>query len=130
MMAFAPVGSESLTGEAGIQITFVGSWVAEAPDGTKVSYEFTKEGAVIWRVEDEGFEQLAPDGLKGKYRVRVADPVWQIDITDFEHPEFKPFKFLGIIEILGEERFRMEGEPGRRPKSFGEGSLVFKLVEK
>ncbi len=122
--------SWATAGEPAIRIAFEGKWVGSAVDGTKVSYDFTKDGEITWFVEEENFKKSFPQGLKGKYKVRVAEPIWQLDITDFDSPQFKQFKFLGIITIVDAKSFRMEGRPGQRPVKFGDEAVVFRAEEK
>jgi hypothetical protein len=47
---------------------------------------------------------------------------------DFDHPDLKETKLLGLFAILDAHSFRMEGgeKPNERPKSFGSQALVLK----
>ena len=118
--------SWAVADDAAINVTLEGKWVGSAADGTTVAFDFGKDGSITWFVEKENFKNIAPKGLTGKYKIRVADPVWQLDITDFDHPKFKQFKFLGIIDVTDARSFRMEGRPGQRPKKFGTEAVVFR----
>jgi hypothetical protein len=122
--------SSAVADDAAINVTLQGKWVGSARDGTKVTYDFDKDGSITWYVDEENFTKMAPKGLKGKYKIQVADPVWQVDITDFDHPQFKQIAFLGIIEIVDAKSFRMEGRPNQRPKEFGPAAVVFRAQSK
>jgi hypothetical protein len=118
-------------GDGSIHITLEGRWSGDAPDGTKITYEFNKDGSVTWFVEEENFKKMAPLGLPGKYKIRVAEPHWEMDITDFADPRFKQFKFMAIIKIIDARTFRMEGDrPGTRPKEFGKDAINFRAEAK
>jgi|SRR5579863_887503 len=122
--------SQANAAEPAIHVVLEGKWIGNAPDETKITYEFTKDGAITWFVEEPNFMRAFPNGLKGKYKIRVADPAWQIDITDFDSPQFKEFQFLGIVTIINAKSFRMEGRPGQRPKKYGDDAVVFRAEEK
>jgi len=113
---------------AEFHIAIQGRWSGTAIDGTKVSYSFTKEGNVTWYVDEENFKQAYPKGLVAKYKISIAKPYWKFDIHKFEHPMFKDIKFRGILEVLSEKSFRMEGVPsnlGERPEKFTKDSVMF-----
>jgi hypothetical protein len=115
--------------EESIHLQFSNTWSGKAPDGTIVSYEFFKTGKVIWRVEVKGEKKMQ---LEAKYKLVYAQPHLEIDIFDFVDPKFKGVVFRGIIEILGTNSFKMEGEPsikGDRPEGFSEEAIEFKVVE-
>lgn len=114
------------TPDAAINVTLNGRWSGNAIDDTKVTYEFTTDGSVKWLVEEENFKKLCPNGLSGKYKIRIADPIWEIDITDFDHPRFKGISFLGILTVSDANTFRLEGRPGQRPKEFGKEATIFR----
>ena len=112
-----------------IHVQFSNTWSGKAPDGTTVSYEFSKTGKVIWRVEVKGEEKVK---LEAKYKLVYAEPHLKIDILDFVDPDFKGVVFRGIIQILGSDSFKMEGTPsmeGDRPKAFSEEAIEFAVVE-
>ena len=47
----------------------------------------------------------------------------------FEHPMFKDIEFRGILEVLSEKSFRMEGVPsnlGERPEKFTKDLVIFR----
>jgi hypothetical protein len=114
--------------DGNILVNFSGDWNATAPDATEVSYTFSKDGTVIWHVKDENFTRLWPKGLKAKYQVSVAEPLWQIDMFEFDAAQFKGVRLKGIIQIMDDQTFKMEGQPsprGDRPKAFGKETLVF-----
>ena len=117
-----PTGATA--GEGTINVTLDGRWSGAAPDGTEVAFDFTTDGSVIWHVEEENFKKKFPRGLAGKYKIRVAKPNWQMDITDFDHPQYKDIKFLAILNILDEKSIRFEGRPGERPKEFKEAIIL------
>jgi hypothetical protein len=115
--------------EQSIHLQFSNIWSGKAPDGTTVSYEFSKKGKVIWRVEVKGEEKLE---LEAKYKLVYAKPHLKIDILDFVDPKFKGVVFRGIIQILGAENFKMEGKPsikGDRPERFSDEAIEFTVVE-
>jgi hypothetical protein len=117
---------------AEFHIALQGQWSGTAIDGTKVSYSFTKEGNVTWHVDDDNFTQAFPKGLVAKYKISIAKPYWKLDIHKFEHPMFKDIEFRGILEVLSEKSFRMEGAPsnrGERPERFTKDSVLFQAAK-
>jgi hypothetical protein len=116
--------AQATAGEGIINISLDGRSSGAAPDGTEVAYDFSSDGSVIWHVEEENFKRMFPRGLAGKYKIRVAEPNWQMDITEFEHPKYKDIRFLAILKILDEKSIRFEGRPGRRPKEFKESIIL------
>ena len=116
---------------AKFHITIQGRWSGSAKDGTEISYSFTKNGDVTWHVEEENFKRAFPKGLAGKYKISIAKPYWRIDIHKFEHAMFKDVTFMGILEVLGEKSFRMEGVPSKpsnrrkRPHKFTDEAVTF-----
>jgi hypothetical protein len=111
-----------------IVVTLSGDWTAATPDASEVTYNFSTDGTLTWRVTDQKFTRRWPNGLKAKYTVTVAKPIWLIDVYDFDDAEFKPFRLRGIIEITDGQTFKMEGQPsnrGERPEKFGPDALVF-----
>ena len=114
--------------EGQLQITLSGDWSGTAPDGTEVSYSFSKPGTVIWRVKEEKFTRAWPEGLKAKYQVTVGKPLYAIDIYDFSDPKFKDIRFRGILEVIDGQSFKMEGAPtkgGRGQRSSPSKPLCF-----
>ena len=67
--------------------------------------------------------------MVAKYKISIAKPYWKLDIHKFEHPMFKDIEFRGILDVLSEKSFRMEGVPsnlGERPVcGWCGGFLVF-----
>jgi hypothetical protein len=124
--------------DGSIVVTLSGDWTATTPEGSEVTYNFSTDGTVTWHVNDQKFTRRWPNGLKAKYTVTVAKPIWLIDVFDFDDPELKPFRLRGIIEITDGRTFKMEGQPSNRddrPEKFGSDALVFharkeKLAEK
>ncbi|MEM1177416.1 MAG: hypothetical protein AAGM22_03660 [Acidobacteriota bacterium] len=112
--------------------TLAGAFSAVAADGTEVTYTFTADGQVNWTLSDEGFTQQFPDGIDGDYKIVPKEPHWTIDISNFNHPMFQGVAFLGILEVLDKNSFRMEGAPSRsgdRLQAFSEEALVFTRSE-
>ena len=54
----------------------VGEWNGKAPDGSKVSYSFQKDGSVSNFVDSTDFKQMFPAGLQAKYALREKSPLW------------------------------------------------------
>ena len=111
-----------------IHLQFSNTWRGKAPDGTIVSYEFSKTEKVIWRVEVKDEKKIE---LEAKYKLVYEQPYLKIDILDFVDPKFKDVIFRGIIELLGPNSFKMEGEhsiKGDRPERFSEGAIEFKVI--
>lgn len=112
-----------------------GRWSGKAPDGTEVSYTFTKDGHVTWYVDEKNFKKIFPKGFVGKYKITVAKPYTKIDINNFEHPAFKSFTYLGIIKNIDKQRFRMEAVPShpmrqaKRPDKFTRNAVIFQKVK-
>jgi len=112
-----------------------GRWSGKTTDGTEISYAFTKDGQITWFVDEVNFKKIFPDGLVGKYKITVAKPYTKIDINGFEHPAFKNFTYMGIIESVDEKRFRMEAVPShpmrknKRPAKFTKAAVEFTINE-
>ena len=113
-----------------IQVTLDGRWSGTAPDGTKISYEFDRAGAVTWFVAEPNFKQAFPQGLHGKYSIRVGAAPWQMDIGSFDDPRFKGVTFQGIVEIIDAQSFRFEGRPDQRIDKFSKEAVVFRAESK
>jgi len=95
LVAVAILGADAETGGESIAVSFNGIWTAAAPDGTAITYDFQGADTVVWFVEEPNFKKMWPNGLRGKYKVRVARPLWEINIEKFESPEFKDFSIPG-----------------------------------
>ncbi len=118
----------SAADEPAINVKLSGKWSATAPDSTEVAYTFSKDGSVLWHVSDPNFTHRWPNGLKAKYQISVAKPLWQIDMFEFDDAQFKGIQLRGIVEILDDRTFKMDGQPSHRadrPKEFGKDTLVF-----
>jgi hypothetical protein len=119
----APVPTFDLTGD----------WVGAASDGTGILYSFAKDGTVVWRVKEPNFEKTFPKGLKGKYELRFGTPLSEIDIYDFDDAKFEGIRFQGIVQVISEQEFKMDGKPsnqGPRPTALGPETAVFKPQKK
>jgi hypothetical protein len=126
-------GLIGMADEGQIHLALAGDWSGTAPDGTEVSYSFTKEGVVVWRMKEKEFMHAFPEGLKAKYQVRVGKPFCEIDMHDFSNPRFKEIRFRGILEITDAQTFKMEGSPsnqGERPKEFSKEAVIFRSSKK
>jgi hypothetical protein len=130
ILALFSIPLVSRAADPAIHITLEGRWSGTARDGTKIAYEFSKDGSVTWFVDEERFKKMMPNGLPGKYKIRVAEPLWELDITDFENEQFKKIKFLGIVKIIDAKTIRMEGRPNQRPKEFGKEAVDFRAETK
>ena len=108
-----------------------GTWEGKARDGTVLQYTFTKAGLVTWIVKHPKFKQAFPKGLTGKFKVTILKPYAHLDITDFDSPQFKGFKFLGIFQIINKKSFKLEAArnpAGPRIKYFTPDAIEFKLI--
>jgi hypothetical protein len=115
------------------QVTLSGDWSGTAPDGTDVSYSFSTEGTMIWRVNEKEFVRAFPEGLNAKYRVRGGKPPHEIDIYDFNDTRLKEIRFRGILEFTDGHTFKLQGKPsnqGERPKEFSKEAVVFRARRK
>jgi hypothetical protein len=109
-----------------------GEWNGKAPDGSKVSYSFQKDGSVTNFVDSSNFKQMFPTGLQAKYILREKSPFWEIDIYDFEDGRFKGITMQGILQPLDNGKFKMEGMPsnsGARPSNFDDEAIIFTKIE-
>jgi len=119
--------------EGQIHLVLSGDWSGTAWDGTEVSYSFSKDGSVVWRVKEKEFMQDFLEGLKAKYQVRAGNPLCEIDMYDFKDPRFMGIRFLGIFEVADGKSFKLEGSPsnqGERPKEFSKEAIVFRANKK
>jgi hypothetical protein len=131
-IVFSLVFSGRLLGADFQKSDLVGEWNGKAPDGSKVSYSFQKDGSVSNFVNSKNFKQMFPTGLQAKYTLREKSPFWEIDIYDFEDIRFKGITMQGIFQPLEKGKFKMEGMPsnsGARPSNFNEEAIVFTKVE-
>jgi hypothetical protein len=104
-----------------------GLWKGAAPDGSEVSYEFSKDGKVNWTVGNRG-------AMSGKYEVTRKDNLTRIDLFDFESPRLAGLRFLGIAEVTGDKmKFffvaskdgkNRDGTPAIHPKEFPADALL------
>ena len=114
--------------EPRIQVTLAGCWSGKSQDGIEVSYSFTRDGAVVWRMNEKEFARTFPDGLNGKYVVRAGAPYFELDIYDFNAPWMKDLRLHGIVKFRGDRSFKMEVVPsnkGDRPRKFTGDAIVF-----
>jgi hypothetical protein len=119
--------------EGRIHLTLSGDWSGTAVDGTEVSYSFSKDGRMTWRVKEREFMRAFPEGLKGEYELRPGKPLCEIDIYNFNDPGFKAIRFLGILEIIDGQTFKMEGRPahqGPRLAKFSSEAAVLRGSKK
>ena len=108
-----------------------GTWIGKARDGTVLKYKFTKAGLVTWTVKHPRFKQAFPKGLTGKFKITMLKPYAHLDITDFNNPRFKGFKFLGIFKVIKKNRFKLEAArnpTAPRIKNFTPDAIEFKLI--
>ena len=115
-------------GEEVIKVTFSGEWEGKALDGSKVSLEFTHAGGVVWRVLAPNSEEHFLQVYRAKYKLVYADSRLNIDVSDFEGSNLAGLVFQGIVQILGADSFKMEGEiteKGKRPTVFSKDAVVF-----
>jgi len=108
-----------------------GTWVGKAKDGTVLQYAFAKTGLVTWIVKHPKFKQAFPKGLTGKFKITMLKPYSHLDITDFNSPQFKGFKFLGIFKVINKNSFKLEAArnpTAPRIKNFTPDAIEFKLI--
>jgi hypothetical protein len=123
------VASAVVAAEDPIRVSLSGTWMGTAPDGTEISYSFTPEGTVVWKVKEKNFARTFPEGLQAKYRIRVEKPHWEIDIYDFADARFKKSSFRGILAIDDPQTIKMDGRPsnqGERPRDFTPDAITLK----
>jgi len=119
--------------EGQIHLTLSGDWSGVEERGTEVSFSFTKEGTVVWRVKEEEFMRDFPEGLKAKYQIRAGKPLCEFDIYDLNDPRLKEIRFRGILEITDGQTFKMEGKwsnKGERPTEFSDDAIVLRASKK
>jgi len=101
-----------------------------APDGSTVGYLFREDGSVVWQIDGHS--------IRARYEAHVVGGLTEIDIFDFEGPQFEGVRFLGIAEIAGNKmKFfgvptkngkTQSGAPAIRPKEFGPDAIIFHRV--
>jgi len=102
----------------------IGEWRGKAPNGKNVTLVFDAYGSVLWTVESEQYE-VEP---WARYVVRTTWPYWEIDIFDFARLAIRDITFLGILQPLAKNEFKMQGTPsnhGGRPIDFDGEAIVF-----
>ena len=110
----------------------VGTWTATSTDGTKVTFQFHKDGSAIWDVDEPNFRRVAPSGLKAKYSIREKAPLWEVDIYDFDSAAFKDIAFRAILQPVEKGKIRMNGVPsnqGPRPITFDKGAILLSKTD-
>jgi hypothetical protein len=104
-----------------------GKWMGIAPNGDEVTMIFYEDGSMIWSItKTDNRERM----LQAKYNVRYNTKPGEIDIFDFNVPELRDHRFLGIIELRGTDKMLMLGrytdkQENVRPKKFAEDAIEF-----
>jgi hypothetical protein len=106
----------------------IGSWAGETPSGDLVRYIFRADRSLVWTVETPD----SPGDIAAKYSVNASAEPREVDIFDFDMPQLKGFRFLGIYrheaggELLfyGEPRASDDAQP--RPTHFSEEAIVLR----
>lgn len=112
-----------------------GSWTGKAKGVVELSFAFTKEGQVIFKINEPKFKQTFPDGIAGKYKIIAGKPYSQIDITDFDKAPFNKTNLLGIVESIDQNTMKMEfkpnpvGSPPKRLEKFTKDAVEFKKAK-
>ena len=107
--------------------SIVGEWIGKGSDG-RVSFNFQKDGSVLWLDDKTNFKRMFPSGLSAKYVIREQSPFWEIDIYDFKDVLYECIIFRGILQSIDDRTFRMQGMPsnrGERPKNFDNKAVIF-----
>jgi hypothetical protein len=106
-----------------------GKWRAIPNKGVVIRYNFIDTVKVVWSVIDPTDKS---GNFNAKYSLRRGNKYWEIDIYDFDIPDFKQMTFRGIIEVISANKFKMEVMPspkGLRPEKFTGQALVFSKLK-
>ena len=105
----------------------LGKWIAQAPNGDRITYNFRNDDTVFWTVNAES----SPGTVSAKYVIDLTSSPIHLDIFDFGLPMLRDAILLGILEFESSNRFRFFGHPQRlnrdtrRPTTFSTDTLVF-----
>ncbi|MDB5318765.1 MAG: hypothetical protein JWN40_396 [Phycisphaerales bacterium] len=104
----------------------IGRWAGRSPSGELVRYDFHADQSVVWTVESAD----SPGDVTAKYSVNATHEPREIDIFDFDMPQLKGFRFLGIYQHEAKGVLRFYGEPRSpnntepRPKHFSDEAIL------
>lgn len=108
----------------------IGTWSGPSQTGHVVRYDFRADQTVVWTVE-------SPDStgdVVARFSLNTATDPLEIDIFDFESPQLKGFRFLGICRYEADDVVRLYGEPRQasdatpRPNRFSDEAIVLKRM--
>ena len=106
----------------------IGRWAGRSPSGELVRYDFHDDQSVVWTVESSD----SPGDVNAKYSVDATRDPREIDIFDFDMPQLRGFRFLGIyqhetqgiLRFYGEPRSPSDTEP--RPNDFSNEAILLR----
>ncbi len=104
----------------------IGRWAGHSTSGELMRYDFRTDQSVIWIVESAD----SPGDVTAKYSINAAREPREIDIFDFDMPQLKGFRFLGIYQCESRGLLRFYGEPRSptdtepRPNHFSDEAIL------
>ena len=107
--------------------SLLGTWTGTTSTGEQITFTFSKDSMVVWKVESHGHSVV----MHAKYKVNEKTTPDEIDIFHFDKKQLKGSKFLGIFQFSDSITLKLMGKPShglieRRPSKFGKGTLTLK----
>jgi hypothetical protein len=109
-----------------VDAQIIGSWTGETASGDVVRVIFRADQSLIWTVESPD----SPGDFAATYSLNTSAEPREVDIFDFDMPQLKGFRFLGIYRyevgggllLYGEPRHPNDAQP--RPTHFSEEAII------
>ena len=106
----------------------VGEWISTGSTGPTMTYVFGNDGQMEW-ILDIGAES---DTFSVAYHVEYGETPIHLDVGPWSRGPLEGRTLLGIVDVLGPDRFRVDFEPAlhggdgmERPSEFTDQAVVF-----
>jgi hypothetical protein len=77
--------------------SIVGEWTGQEKGGPLMRFTFTRNGEVLWYIDEPHFYQSAPYGLRGRYSLRPSFPSYTLKIGSFREPRLAGVRLMGDL---------------------------------
>ncbi|WP_236891623.1 hypothetical protein [Desulfoluna limicola] len=108
--------------------SIIGSWKGIRSDGVAIRYQFKADGSMVWGIGDR-------PPIKAVFTYDGSETPAAVDIFGFQVPQLQGFRYLGIVETLGDSlRFvgiptknglTIQGDVAMRPERFPPDAMWF-----